>query len=102
MTGSPSLVLFDAEMSLFKLFSSDRSGAEKSWVCATFFCCSGGHKMPFRCVALPVLRSQVDTPFSYCLFSFLIAFVYVQGLYVDLVEEKQGVYLYDQDTQDKC
>ena len=29
-------VLFDAEMSLFKLFSSDRSGAEKSWVCATF------------------------------------------------------------------
>ena len=58
--------------------------------------------MPFRCVALPVLRSQVDTPFSYCLFSFLIAFVYVQGLYVDLVEEKQGVYLYDQDTQDGC
>lgn len=33
---------------------------------------------------------------------FLLSFVHVQGLYVDLVKEKQGVYLYDQDTQDNC
>lgn len=58
--------------------------------------------MPFKCVALPGLGSQTDTPFSYCLSGFLLSFVHVQGLYVDLVKEKQGVYLYDQDTQDNC
>ena len=44
----------------------------------------------------PKLIHLFLTAFSGC----LLSFVHVQGLYVDLVKEKQGVNLYDQDTQD--
>lgn len=63
MTGSPSLVLFDVEMSLFKLFSSDRSGATRNpGSVAPSSVAQEDTRFPSD-VLSSVLRSQVDTFF---------------------------------------